>query len=233
MLYDSAPCVCRTRASSSSYAPPAPGSRTGGGVVRGRTGRLLGTPTRHRRRRRARPARRRRRVRGARPDRRKRMRRGLTTVTDSTGLVAGRRAAWRALAERNGVPAHAVLFDAPAKVVRERNRAREPPVPGKFVSAQLPAAADAGDAVALRRIRRRARARAGRAGPDRRAGRPISGTLTAVVVISGRERNTRAPRPRALGLFGRRAPADSPALLSRLLRSDSLRAAFADTPSPG
>jgi F420-dependent oxidoreductase-like protein len=78
----------------------------------------------------------------------KRMRRGLVTVIDSTGLDAGRRADWRALAERHGVPAHAVLFDAPAKLVRERNRAREQPVPGKVVTAQLAAAADAGDALA-------------------------------------------------------------------------------------
>ena len=80
----------------------------------------------------------------------KRMRRGLTTVIDSTGLDAGRRSAWRALAERHGVPAHAVLFDAPAKVVRERNRARAQPVPGKVVTAQLAAAAEAADALPTR-----------------------------------------------------------------------------------
>jgi F420-dependent oxidoreductase-like protein len=78
----------------------------------------------------------------------KRLRRGLTTVIDSTGLDAGRRSTWRALAERHGVPAHAVLFDAPAKVVRERNRAREQPVPSKVVTAQLAAAADAAGALA-------------------------------------------------------------------------------------
>ena len=78
----------------------------------------------------------------------KRMRRGLTTVIDSTGLDAGRRSAWRVLADRHGVPAHAVLFDTPAKVVRERNRAREQPVPGKVVTAQLAAAAEAAEALA-------------------------------------------------------------------------------------
>jgi F420-dependent oxidoreductase-like protein len=67
----------------------------------------------------------------------KRMRRGLATVIDSTGLDAARRAAWRALAERHDVPAYAVVFDTPAGVVRERNRAREDPVPSKVVSAQL------------------------------------------------------------------------------------------------
>lgn len=71
----------------------------------------------------------------------KRMRRGLTTVIDSTGLDGGRRAAWRALAERHDVPAYAVLFDTPERVVRERNRAREQPVPAKVVAAQLREAA--------------------------------------------------------------------------------------------
>jgi F420-dependent oxidoreductase-like protein len=78
----------------------------------------------------------------------KRMRRKLATVIDSTGLDAARRAAWRALAERHGVPAYAVVFDPPASVVRERNRAREDPVPGKVVSAQLRAAAGAADVLA-------------------------------------------------------------------------------------
>ena len=59
----------------------------------------------------------------------KRLRRRLTTVIDSTGLDAGRRAAWRELAEANGLPAHAVLFDTPAADVRKRNRARGSPVP--------------------------------------------------------------------------------------------------------
>jgi F420-dependent oxidoreductase-like protein len=67
----------------------------------------------------------------------KRLRRRLTTVIDSTGLEAGRREGWRALAERHGVPAYAVVFDPPANVVRERNRARGSPVPSKVVTAQL------------------------------------------------------------------------------------------------
>jgi F420-dependent oxidoreductase-like protein len=78
----------------------------------------------------------------------KRMRRRLTTVIDSTGLDPARRAAWRALGERHGVPVHAVLFDAPAKLVRERNRAREEPVPSKVVTAQLAEAAGAPEALA-------------------------------------------------------------------------------------
>jgi F420-dependent oxidoreductase-like protein len=71
----------------------------------------------------------------------KRLRRGLTTVIDSTGLDAARRAAWRALADRHGVPAVAVLFDVPAAVVRRRNRERADPVPSNVVSAQLRAVA--------------------------------------------------------------------------------------------
>jgi F420-dependent oxidoreductase-like protein len=67
----------------------------------------------------------------------KRLRRRLTTVIDSTGLEAGRREGWRALAERHGVPAYVVVFDPPANVVRERNRARGSPVPSKVVTAQL------------------------------------------------------------------------------------------------
>jgi F420-dependent oxidoreductase-like protein len=71
----------------------------------------------------------------------KRLARGLTTVIDTTGLEAKRRAAWRAAAAAAGVPAFAVVFDTPEKVVRERNRARGAPVPPKVVAAQLREAA--------------------------------------------------------------------------------------------
>ncbi len=69
----------------------------------------------------------------------KRLARNLTTVIDTTGLEPKRRAGWRALAERHGMPAVAVVFDAEAKLVRERNRARGTPVPSKVVSGQLAA----------------------------------------------------------------------------------------------
>jgi F420-dependent oxidoreductase-like protein len=72
----------------------------------------------------------------------KRLRRGLLTVIDSTGLEPKRRAAWRALAEEAGVPAYAITFDVPEKVVRERNRARGAPVPPKVVAGQLREAAE-------------------------------------------------------------------------------------------
>src|SRR5919202_2008672 len=67
----------------------------------------------------------------------KRLARRLLTVVDSTGLDRGRRDRWRALAERHGVPAHAVVFDTPAALLRQRNRGRGTPVPPKVVAAQL------------------------------------------------------------------------------------------------
>jgi F420-dependent oxidoreductase-like protein len=78
----------------------------------------------------------------------KRMRRRLTTVIDSTGLEAGRRAAWLATAEQAGVPAYAIVFDAPDEVVHARNRERGMPVPRKVVAGQLEVTA--GATVALR-----------------------------------------------------------------------------------
>ena len=72
----------------------------------------------------------------------KRLARGLVTVVDTTGLEPKRRAAWRALAQDAGVPAYAVTFDVPEKLVRERNRARGAPVPAKVVAAQLREAAE-------------------------------------------------------------------------------------------
>jgi F420-dependent oxidoreductase-like protein len=77
----------------------------------------------------------------------KRLRRGLTTVIDSTGLEARRREGWRALAGRHGVPAYAVVFDPPAAVVRERNRARGSPVPSKVVTGQLRESAEVFEAL--------------------------------------------------------------------------------------
>ena len=67
----------------------------------------------------------------------KRLARKLTTVVDTTGLEPGRRANWRALAERHGIPAYAIVLDTAAKVVRERNRASASPIPSKVLSGQL------------------------------------------------------------------------------------------------
>jgi F420-dependent oxidoreductase-like protein len=69
----------------------------------------------------------------------RRLKRGLLTVVDSLALDAKRRAAYRAVAARFGVPCVAVGFDVPADVCRARNRGRagRPPVPSKVVSEQL------------------------------------------------------------------------------------------------
>ncbi len=71
----------------------------------------------------------------------KRLRRRLTTVIDSTGLDRRRRDGWRALGERHGIPVYAVVVRAEEKLVRERNRRREDPVPAKVVAGQLKEAA--------------------------------------------------------------------------------------------
>ena len=105
----------------------------------------------------------------------KRLRRGLTTVVDSTGLEPKRRAAWRALAEREGVPAYAIVLDTPEKVVRERNRARGTPVPGQ--GRRRPAARGGRRARGARGrgLRGRPRRGAGRARAARVPGRPGGG----------------------------------------------------------
>jgi F420-dependent oxidoreductase-like protein len=78
----------------------------------------------------------------------KRLARRLTTVVDTTGLDAARRAAWLALAQRHAVPAHAVVLATDAAEVRRRNRARGAPVPAKVVASQLAAVDALGDLAA-------------------------------------------------------------------------------------
>ena len=95
-------------------------------------------------------------------------------MVDTTGLEPKRRAAWRALAEDAGVPAYAVTFDVPEKLVRERNRARGAPVPPKVVAAQLREAAEVFGALPGEGFAGRGGRRAGRARParlPRRSGR--------------------------------------------------------------
>ncbi|HZQ84184.1 MAG TPA: TIGR03560 family F420-dependent LLM class oxidoreductase [Acidimicrobiales bacterium] len=67
----------------------------------------------------------------------RRLKRKLLTVVDSLGLDPAKRAEWRALATKYGVPCHAVLFDTPAKDCRARNKARDYAVPSKVLTAQL------------------------------------------------------------------------------------------------
>jgi alkanesulfonate monooxygenase SsuD/methylene tetrahydromethanopterin reductase-like flavin-dependent oxidoreductase (luciferase family)/predicted kinase len=63
--------------------------------------------------------------------------RRLTTVVDTLGLDAERRAAWRDLARRSGLPCVAVSFDTPTAVCRARNRARDKRIPVDVLAAQL------------------------------------------------------------------------------------------------
>jgi alkanesulfonate monooxygenase SsuD/methylene tetrahydromethanopterin reductase-like flavin-dependent oxidoreductase (luciferase family)/predicted kinase len=74
--------------------------------------------------------------------------RGLTTVVDTTGLDAGRRATWLGLAREHGLACVAVAFDTPAGVCRARNRAREHPVPAAVLTGQLKAWPTVRDALA-------------------------------------------------------------------------------------
>ena len=63
--------------------------------------------------------------------------RRLTTVVDTLGLDAPRRAAWVALARSQGMACVAVAFDTPAAVCRARNRARSKRIPVDALAGQL------------------------------------------------------------------------------------------------
>ncbi len=66
-----------------------------------------------------------------------RVRRGLTTIVDTLGLDPARRGSYLALARQSGLPAVAVLFATPPALCRERNQARERPVPSAVLTTQL------------------------------------------------------------------------------------------------
>jgi F420-dependent oxidoreductase-like protein len=66
-----------------------------------------------------------------------RARRRLTTVVDTMGYDAERRAAWRELARRHGLTSVAVIFTTPAAEIRRRNRARSDRLPDAVVARQL------------------------------------------------------------------------------------------------
>ena len=68
---------------------------------------------------------------------RARVGRGLTTVVDTLGLDADRRAALRDLAAGAGMPCVAVAFDTPAAVCRDRNRGRAKRIPADALDRQL------------------------------------------------------------------------------------------------
>lgn len=67
----------------------------------------------------------------------RRLARRLTTVIDSLGTDAARRARWRELADATGVPCVAVVFDTPAAQIRRQNAARAKRVPADVVRRQL------------------------------------------------------------------------------------------------
>jgi alkanesulfonate monooxygenase SsuD/methylene tetrahydromethanopterin reductase-like flavin-dependent oxidoreductase (luciferase family)/predicted kinase len=66
-----------------------------------------------------------------------RVRRGLTTVVDTLGLDAVRRAGLLDLAREHGLPAVVVAFDTPAELCRRRNAERDRPVPARVLADQL------------------------------------------------------------------------------------------------
>jgi alkanesulfonate monooxygenase SsuD/methylene tetrahydromethanopterin reductase-like flavin-dependent oxidoreductase (luciferase family)/predicted kinase len=66
-----------------------------------------------------------------------RARRGLTVVVDTLGLDQDRRLEYLAVARRARLPAVAVVFGTSAQLCRERNRARDIPVPAAVLAAQL------------------------------------------------------------------------------------------------
>ncbi|MEP7204095.1 MAG: LLM class flavin-dependent oxidoreductase [Ilumatobacteraceae bacterium] len=66
-----------------------------------------------------------------------RLRRRLTTVIDTLGFDANRRAAWRESARAAGMPCTAVVFDTPTAECRRRNAARSTPVAADVVGNQL------------------------------------------------------------------------------------------------
>ena len=67
----------------------------------------------------------------------RRVARGLTTVVDTLGMDARRRAGWVQLARRHRMPCVAVVFDTPAAECRERNRQRTKRIPVDVLAAQL------------------------------------------------------------------------------------------------
>ncbi|WP_460490995.1 AAA family ATPase [Dactylosporangium cerinum] len=77
-----------------------------------------------------------------------RLRRRLTTVIDTLGLDAQRRAGWVAAAKAHGLPCVAIAFDTPPAQCRARNRARTTRrIPADVLTQQLRAWAATRDAL--------------------------------------------------------------------------------------
>ncbi len=77
-----------------------------------------------------------------------RTRRGLTTVIDTLGLDPDRRLRYLARARETGLPAVAVVFAIEDRLCRQRNSARDRPVPAPVLTTQLKAARATLDLVA-------------------------------------------------------------------------------------
>lgn len=72
----------------------------------------------------------------------RRLARGLTTIIDTLGFNADDRARWRAKANAAGLTAVCVVFDTPAALCRQQNRARVKAVPVAVLEQQLKAFAN-------------------------------------------------------------------------------------------
>ena len=66
-----------------------------------------------------------------------RVRRGLTTVVDTLGLDEARRRGYLDLGREHGLPTVVVVFDVPPALCRQRNAARDRPVPAPVLAQQL------------------------------------------------------------------------------------------------
>jgi F420-dependent oxidoreductase-like protein len=66
-----------------------------------------------------------------------RLRRGLTTVIDTLGYDADRRASWLSRARHTGVPAFVILFDTPGEECERRNAERNRPIPKTVLRRQI------------------------------------------------------------------------------------------------
>ena len=150
-----------------------------------------------------------------------RLRRGLTTVIDTLGLDAARRAAAVAAARAAGLPAVAVLVTAPPAVCRARNRLRDRPVPAPALTAQLRRAAAldlSGEGFDLVVDGRRRDGR-GRGTPTRRVAdaaagpEPAAGAATGLRFVLQVSASRGATRPAGLAaaVAGRRRRSGSPA----------------------
>src|SRR3990172_12787663 len=63
--------------------------------------------------------------------------RRLTTVVDTLGFDAQRRAGWVRRAHEAGIPVHAIVFDTPGEECERRNGLRSKPIPKTVLRKQM------------------------------------------------------------------------------------------------